>query len=495
MSLRVEVCRRAAIVFFSLGALAGAVAGVDGRPASETKIVEGLVGMWSGPLAIPGGVSLRLVFRVERGDAGALKVLFDSPDQAARDIPAEGEAQNDGLVVLRIPGAGANFEGRLSAEGTLAGDFVQAGRRLPMVLSRVSEAPKVQRPQEPRPPFPYRVEDVTFENAEGGVRLAGTLTYPEPHGALPAVVLITGSGPQDRDESLFGHKPFWIIADYLSRRGYAVLRFDDRGVGASTGEFSSATSRDFMTDALAGVAYLKGRREIDPQRIGLLGHSEGALIAALGASRGNDVAFLVLLAPPILPMDQILLNQEEAIARAHEENEEVIARQRASSGRVLSLAKEAADAAAFEAALDAFLATDATLDAGARAAIKRDARMLASPWMRWLLAYDVLPDLARVRCPVLALIGAKDLQVVPVEANLAALRRGLAAGGNTEPTAKVLPGLNHAFQTAKTGSPAEYGVIEETVSPKALGEIGDWMGTVLSQAPSRAARGGERPVI
>jgi uncharacterized protein len=478
MSPAVGVCRRAALLLFSLSATlpaGAAIAGGEGRAPKETTVGQDPAGIWSGSLDIPGGVTLRLVFRVERERTGELKVLFDSPDQGARDIPAAGEAQDDGRVVLQIPKAGASFEGRWSAEGTLVGDFVQAGRHLPMVLARVSEAPKVLRPQEPRPPFPYRVEDVTFQNAEGGVRLAGTLTLPESPRPLPAVVLITGSGPQDRDEALFGHRPFWIIADSLSRQGYAVLRYDDRGVGASTGTFSSATSLDFMADALAGVAYLKGRREIDRQRIGLLGHSEGALIAALGAGRDSDVAFIVLLAPPMLPIDQILLNQEAAITRAHGESEGSIASKRASSERILALAKAAPDAAAFKTAVASVLAADATLDAAARAAMEQEAKSLASTWMRWLLVHDVARDLARVRCPVLALIGEKDLQVVPIEANLALLKSGLAAGGNTKLTAKVLPGLNHAFQTAKTGSPLEYGVIEETVSPRALEEIGSWM--------------------
>ena len=263
---------------------------------------------------------------------------------------------------------------------------------------------------------------MTYTNEPGKTTLAGELTIPEGSGPFPAVILISGSGAQDRDETLMGHKPFFVLADALSRRGIAVLRVDDRGVGGSTGSTMQATMEDSAGDVIAGLEFLKGRREIDKTKLGLIGHSEGGVIAPIVATKSMDVAFIVLMAGTGLPGDQIITLQTRLIAKSTGANDDEI----------------------------------------------------KSPWLQYFLRHDPRPVLEKVKCPVLALVGEKDLQVPPKE-NLAAIETALKQGGNTVSTVKELPGLNHLFQNAKTGGIGEYSEIEETIAPSALTLIGDWI--------------------
>ncbi len=308
-----------------------------------------------------------------------------------------------------------------------------------------------------------------YDNKSAGNKLAGTLTIPSGKGPFPAVVLITGSGPQDRDESLMGHKPFLVLSDYLTRKGIAVLRVDDRGVAKSTGDFATATTADFATDTEAGIAYLQTRPEVDAKKIGLIGHSEGGVIAPMIAARNHDVAFIVMLAGSGVPGDQIIVAQTELIIEASGQSHEEAMKAGAKQRERLDLIKQNSDQASLEKQLREKLAGEVS-EANIGVAI----RQLSSPWLRYFINYDPAIALGKVTCPVLALNGGKDLQVPPSQ-NLPAIKKALQAAGNKDYETDELPGLNHLFQTAKTGSPSEYAQIEETMSPVVLEKIASWI--------------------
>jgi pimeloyl-ACP methyl ester carboxylesterase len=343
----------------------------------------------------------------------------------------------------------------------------------------------VRRPQTPKAPFPYKVVDVSYPNKPGGVTLAGTLTEPEGAGRFPALVLISGSGAQDRDETIFEHKPFLVLADTLTRRGMAVLRVDDRGVGGSTGSTSASTSDDFADDVLAGIAFLKTRKEIDPGRIGLIGHSEGGIIAPMVAARSPHVAFIVLMAGTGLPGEEILYLQGQAMMKAMGAEEKALKNQLAIQKRLFEIVKAEKDEKAAETKMRESVKNWAnTLSEddrkalgnveGLEALISSQLKMASSPWFRYFLTYDPRPALAKVRCPVLALVGEKDRQV-PAKENLSQIELTLKAAGNTRVTVKELPGLNHLFQKCQTGAISEYAELEQTIDPSALTVIADWI--------------------
>lgn len=450
-----------------------------------------LDGAWLGTLEA-GAIKLRLVFRFTRQVDGTYGAALDSPDQGARGIPASSVEVKGDSVRVTLASLNAVYRGALQpGAARIAGTFTQHGMSFPLELARTDEVPDPgrPRPQDPKEPLPYHSEDVVYENpAAPGVRLAGTFTRPREPGRYPAALLITGSGPQNRNEEIMGHRPFLVLADHLTRRGIAVLRVDDRGVGESTGDFSTATSADFASDVRAGVAYLKSRDDVDPAAIGLIGHSEGGLIAPMVAAESDDVAWIVLMAGPGLPGDSILILQAELIARASGAPDTAI-RWNQELQRTLFriLREEPSDSAARErvrAALRAFHErTRAALgqrpaegtEAEAReAAIEQQVRQVVTPWYRYFIDYDPRPTLRRVKVPVLALNGSLDLQV-PSDPNLAAIREALEQGGNRNVTIIEFPGLNHLFQTAKTGAPAEYAKIEETIAPAVLETIAEWV--------------------
>jgi hypothetical protein len=318
-------------------------------------------------------------------------------------------------------------------------------------------------------PYPYHDEDLTYDNKVQNVTLAATLTIPQGKGPFPAVVLITGSGPQDRDETLLGHKPFLVLSDYLTRHGIAVLRADDRGTAKSTGDFSTATTADFATDTEAGIAYLKTRAEVDPHKIGLIGHSEGGVIAPMIAARNKDVAFIVMMAGTGVPGDQILPAQGEAIEVAGGKSPEEAAKNAAKLREMLTLVETEKDAIILEKKLKEKMAGDVP-----EGQIGLQIKQLTSVWFRYFLTYDPATALRKVTCPVLAINGSLDKQVLPSQ-NLPAIRKALAESGNQHVEVDELTGLNHLFQSAKTGSPAEYPQIQETMSPVALDKMATWI--------------------
>jgi uncharacterized protein len=346
-----------------------------------------------------------------------------------------------------------------------------------------------QRLQEPKPPYAYYEQEVFFLNEKHRIRLAGTLTLPQHEGPVPAVVLITGSGPQDRNEAMFGHMPFLVLADHLTRLGIAVLRVDDRGVGKSTGSFDEATSQDFAADALAAIEYLKTRKEIAHGKIGLLGHCEGGLIAPMVAAQSRDVAFVVMMAGPGLKGDQIVLGAGGADCKDGWVSDELVAENRAAQERIFAIVKQEKDLGVADTKIrkeaEVFRDIAARIKTEApeskkkiaetvAAAIESQTELYLSRWFRFYLMYDPRTALMKVKCPVLAINGERDIQV-PAKENLEAIRQALESGGNKDYTVLMLPNLNHLFQTAETGAISEYEQIEETLSVLALDTVSNWI--------------------
>ena len=449
-----------------------------------TPIPKELEGIWEGKLAINGGIELRIVLKVEKGKDGALKAVLVSPDQTPIGIPISSVVLKDGELSFESKRIGAKYTGKRNKTGTaFEGTFTQSGANFRLVLTKTEKISERRRPQTPKPPFPYRSENVHYENKAGGIKLAGTLTIPPGAGPFPAVILLTGSGAQDRDESILGHKPFLVLADHLTRRGIAVLRVDDRGVGGSTGSISDSTTEDFAGDALAGVAFLKGRKEIDPKKIGLAGHSEGGLTAPIAAARSPDVAFIVMMAGTGLPGTDILLMQARLILKVNGASESELKSQERLQTTIFRVMDEEKDQKSvlkkLSAAVKEFLAALPESDRKALGDVdsslsEASLERVNSPWFRFFLHFDPRPVLKRVHCPVLAINGEKDLQVPPKE-NLGEIAKALRAGGNLHVKTVEVPGLNHLFQPCKSGSPSEYAAIETTVDPQALKIIGDWV--------------------
>jgi pimeloyl-ACP methyl ester carboxylesterase len=452
------------------------------EPKKDKAAAPGLEGIWQGSLKV-GGLELRLVFKVTRKPDGVLSAKMDSLDQGARDVPLDEATFKDQVVRMKSKSMLAEFTGKMSSDGSqIVGDWKQAFNSFPLTLKRLAKEPRLNRPQEPKPPYPYTEEEVAYDNPKAGIKLAGTLTLPPGKGPFPAVLLITGSGPQDRDEALFGHKPFKVIADYLTRRGIAVLRVDDRGVAKSTGSHSKATTLDFADDVETGVAFLKSRPDINPTQIGLIGHSEGGIIAPIVAARSSDVAFIVLMAGTGVNLEQVLYLQGQAILKASGVSAGTLKRQREMQEILFAVVKEEPDDSKALAKLrERMKDIKAKLSEGERKELdKQQGRLesqlksLTSPWFRFALTYDPRPTLQKVMCPVLALNGDKDLQV-DSKVNLVAIEKALQASGNKDYTIKELPRLNHLFQTSKTGSVTEYGSIEETIASVALEAMASWI--------------------
>lgn len=456
------MAHRIALWSLSLAALGSLMAG---------SLSAQIVGHWEGTLTA-GSVELTIVLHIAEADSG-LAATMDSPDQGAFGISASSVTVTGDSVNIQFASIGGAFQGHLSGENGLDGSWTQGGQTFSLNLARTEgEQPEARRPQEPTEPLPYQAEDIVFSNAPAGIDLAGTLTLPNGPGPHPAVVLISGSGPQNRDEEVFRHRPFLVLADHLTRQGIAVLRYDDRGVGESGGSFAPATSADFATDAEAAVHYLENRAEIDASRIGLIGHSEGGTIAPLLASQLDAVAFVVLIAGPGLRADSVLVLQAEAINRAAGATEAQIATNRELQKRLFAAVIADATDAELDADLRRIFAETAPGITGG--ALEAQVAFVSSPWMRWFLRYDPEPALRGLQIPVLAVNGSNDLQVI-AEPNLSAIKTALTAGGNADFMTVELEGLNHLLQTSETGLVSEYGRIEETMAPLALETISDWI--------------------
>ena len=446
-------------------------------PAIPKALRARLGGTWEGILDA-GAVELRIVLNLSPG-ADGIGGSMVSPDQAPDEIPiTRVDHLEDGSLRVCVGSLFTTYTVELDEEaGALEGTFRQRRSSFPISLHKVDAPSTVSRPQEPKPPFPYRVEEVVYRNDAAGVTLAGTLTLPEDGGPFPAALLITGSGSQDRDETIFQHKPFLVIADHLTRSGIAVLRVDDRGVGGSTtGQDPTAvTSEDYVGDVLAGVRFLAKRPEIDKFRIGLIGHSEGGIIAPLAATRSDAIAFVVLLAGTGIRGDRLLMLQNELISRAEGmeegELESALALNRALFDLVLDL-ELSSDERVLE--MREVMRHSPTLEGASKEERDGVLAQVTTPWVQWFIRHDPTPALETVRCPVLALNGSLDIQV-PAEVNLNAIEAALARGENSDYQVRAFEGLNHLFQQCETGEVKEYGEIEETFSPEVLRVLSDWL--------------------
>jgi pimeloyl-ACP methyl ester carboxylesterase len=458
-------------------------AGAGARNPSNAIVAA--EGVWQGVLE-GNGMRLRLQLHVAHDDEKQLVAALDSPDQGLSGLPAIKVSQKESVFHFEIPVVDAVYDGTLDAtKSAIAGILKQSGVERALNFKRSDQILELRRPQAPSKPYPYREEEITFPNNKAKISLAATLTIPLSPGPFPAAVLISGSGPHDRDETIAGHHPFLILADHLTRKGIAVLRFDKRGIGKSTGDFASATMEDFSSDAEAAVAYLHTRKEIDSKRIGLIGHSEGGIIAPMVATHSNDVAWIVLLAAPGLKGEDLLLLQSERILRNAGVNDGEISRSLAFNKQSYALIRQEKDSAALESKLNDLIQSTSMGASLPPAALQAQVRLLVSPWFRNYIDYDPLPVLQKTACAVLALNGEKDLQVPSTE-NLSKIQKALQDGGNMDFLTTELPGLNHLFQHCPSGSPTEYGGIEETIAPEALNAVSDWVlkHTASSKQPS-----------
>lgn len=457
---------------------------------------QGITGVWKGDFHMQ-PKDLPIVFHIGRDSTGVLIATFDSPGQNAFNLPVSEVITKEDSVILMMAMLNGKYAGVLNHDkNSIDGIWFQGKASLPLIVTKTSDTATVKqqrRPQAPVPPFPYQIKDVEYWNADKSIHYGATLTYPMENGAnsdkkgFPAVILITGSGPQDRDEMLMGHKPFAVIADNLTRKGFLVLRVDDRGVGKTTGDFSRSTSLDFAKDVEAGLDFLEAQPEVNKGKIGLIGHSEGGLIAPIVASERKEVKFIVLLAGPGIPTIDLLQEQTEAIQVS---NGATLKEAKATSGfaRVIweEINKNQDTATTFKNIKTRFDAWAATLDTATLAKILSKTGPLEDgeirqaiadangKWFRYFISFDPQPYLQKLHCKVLALNGSKDVQVIATT-NLEGIRASLKKSHSPKYDVIELPGLNHLFQTCIKCNLAEYGDLEETFSPTALSILDDWL--------------------
>jgi len=434
---------------------------------------QDLSGKWMGILKIQ-GMELDLYFNISKKENNYSATL-DVPKQGAQRIPVTAVELKDSTLNISVGALGMTYFGILKNDSLVKGEFKQMGRLLPLDLKRVDgKSIELVRPQTPQPPFPYREENVSFKNLKDNISLSGTLTLPADKSNFPIVILISGSGPQNRNAEIFGHQPFWVIADYLTRQGIGVLRYDDRGTAESEGHFNLATSFDFAEDVRAAVTYLKNRKDISIHKIGLMGHSEGGMIAPIVASDPNTVDFLVLLAGPGLPGKELMLLQKATLEKASKVPAPMIERgQVVMSGAYDRIIQTEPSDLSLKDSLIAYFRTSYN-NLIPEDQLHNLVQQISNPWMINFIKYDPSPILQKVQVPVLALNGEKDLQVPPKE-NLAAIESALKKGGNTSVIVKEFPNLNHLFQSCETGLVNEYGLLEETFSEEVLVEISQWI--------------------
>ena len=441
-----------------------------------TLSAQDIVGTWQGKLTVPTG-SLTLVFHLNRTIEGKYVTILDSPDQGAKGIPTSRTTFQDSVLIIQIPMIQASYKGKINDSQTITGTFTQ-GVTLPLNLEK-GEPPVKKRPQEPQSPFPYKSEEVTVKNEVDGITLAGTLTLPQTGNKFPAVVLVTGSGAQNRDEEIMGHKPFLVIADHLTRNGIAVLRCDDRGTAASEGNYANATNEDFANDAEAAVNYLRSRKEIDPKKVGIIGHSCGGTIAFIVGARDKSLAFITSLAGAGVKGDSLMLKQVELISKSQGMTDAVwettkpVIRQRYA---ILQQTDKTPEEIKQEVYADVTqtIPAEALKDLTTIQQINNQISSMVSPWYLHFMRYDPAQDMKKIKCPVLALNGEKDIQV-DAAMNLTAIREIISENGNKKVTVKAYPNLNHLFQTCQKGTLAEYGELEETINPEVLKDITEWI--------------------
>jgi len=450
----------------------------DTRKSSSA--ISKMEGTWQGAIET-GNMRMRLQLHISHDQAGGLIASVDSLDQSIQGIPASRVSENGSDIKLELPAFDAEYTGTVNtAKNSIAGTWSQSGNTEKLDFRRSERILELRRPQNPEKPYPYKVEEVSFAAADGKANLAATLTLPQSNASFPAVLLLGGSGPNDRDETTAGHKTFLVLSDFLTRRGIAVLRYDKRGIAQSTGNYAAATLEDFAQDAESALAYLKSRKEVDAKRLGIIGHSEGGILGSLVATRSTDVSWLVLMGTPVTTGERTLLRQSELIARTGGLPEEQITRSLEFDRNAYAVVRGEKNPEAMEKRLNVLVEQSGLSQAMPPAALQAQIRVMSSPWFRDFLIYDPEPVLEKLQCPVLALSGDRDLQVDSTE-NVPLLRRVYEMSGNKDFTVVEIEGVNHLFQTAQSGSPALYGAIEETMAPSVLTAVGTWIGKHTSQ--------------
>ena len=418
-------------------------------------------GYWKGKIDLS-VQELEMAFDIKAIENG-FSATFDVPSQGGFDIHVDETTFQDGHLQLTMSAMDASYSGTLK-EGVIEGEFTQHGITFTLNLVKAEKKErKTARPQDPQPPFNYQIEEVTFVNEKEGNTLSGTLTIPEGKGPFTAVILVSGSGQQNRDEEIENHRPFWVIADYLTRRGIAVLRYDDRGMGGSTGEVMAATSLDFSYDTEAAFDYLRSRKEINASKIGILGHSEGGIINFMVAARRPEVAFLISLAGPAVNGIEISKAQSEAMLRASGYSEEMIAFTQNSNKQLFDIVEASNDREEADSLMRQLVKGWGYNEELTEKTVGR----CTLPWMYYFMKYDPTDAIVKTTCPVLLLNGSKDLQVL-VTQNFTAYEKIIAEYGKTNLTLRELPDLNHLFQHCETGLLEEYSDIDETISPEVL---------------------------
>ena len=432
---------------------------------------------WKGPVKIQGHelqIILKIVKEGENYTCG-----LSIPEQNLADFQADSIHVGPDSAYVSFEVLRAEYKGQFIQDSVI-GVWVQSGREIPVNLI-ISDS-GLSRPQEPIPPFPYDVEDVEYFNRSAGIHLFGTFTKPKGVGPFPTVLLISGSGPQNRESELLGHKPFYVWADYLTRRGIAVLRYDERGVGESTGVYRSATSRDLADDVMSGLHYLTKRTDVDIQKIGLMGHSEGGLVAPMVGVETDSVSFIVLLAGPAVPCKQLMVRQTRMVLEASGSDEADIDKIAFLNSSLYDVAISPLAGDSLYARLQSVIRSyyDALNDQEKEEAgpyqqfYLKLAAQLTDPWFRYFVAYEPADNLERLTCPVLAVNGSNDLQVES-SSNLKAAAYHLEKGKCRDFKIKEFSGLNHLFQLSETGNPSEYVKIEQTISPEVLEYVGNWI--------------------
>ncbi len=445
------------------------------------------IGSWEGKLEV--GVSLRLVFNVTVNNEGVYTATMDSPDQSAFGVPCETVTVNNNTITITLGKGSIKYEGTLENDNLINGTFTQ-GQSFQLVLTKkgsAAVAPTLNRPQTPKPPFTYTSEDVVYTNKDNSISYGATITIPEGKGTFPAAIIVSGSGAQNRDFDFFEHKFYAVLANALSNKGYIVLRVDDRGTGKTTGSFAEATTLDFANDAQAGLDYLLTRPEVNKKKLGIIGHSEGGIVAPLIAAERKDIDFIVLLAAPGVPVEELMLKQNHSILLQQGMNEQNLD---AYLNLYKNLLRDVLTTTTVNGALQAgtksmqqwLTTTDAAIVSSMgynqpeaqEKIVTSLIKSFATPWGKYFFGFNPLPYLQKLQCKVLAINGDADIQV-DADMNLNSIQTALAKSKAKQVTIKKIPGLNHLFQTCKTCTVQEYGQLEETFSPLALKEIIDWL--------------------
>lgn len=431
---------------------------------------------WQGALNLGQGKQLNLVFNLVLNPQQYFGTL-DSPGQGIKGLIIDSIYMNQDSLHLNIKRLNMIFDGKIISLDSISGTFMQNGISFPLTLR--SQVYQLNRPQEPQPPFPYNSENVFVNTPDSSIVLAGTFTFPKQGGdnKFPAVILISGSGPQDRNEEIFEHKPFLVLSDYLTRQGIAVLRYDDRGVGQSTGSFQGATTEDFMKDASCVLDYLRTREEIDPHKIGIIGHSEGAVVAFMLAARYNDIQFVVSMAGSALRGDSLLLMQNRTLLEAYDNSPDLIAQYLTALRQIFHIKMNYSYR---DICADKKNIVD-TLMMQQYPSFPKEAKQnllsvlfVNDPWLNFFLQYDPQEALQKVRCKVLAINGDQDRQV-DADVNLRLIKEILTHNGNPICTTIKYNHINHLFQNSISGDPIEYNQIEQTISPQVLQDIIEWI--------------------